>query len=358
MLSSWTLRILAAHSAISVGLAGRPPHSCWDGQFKTLVTFGDSYTDENRLGYFINHNGSAPPVGTDLGIGYKTATGGLSWPRYASFYSKTSLYNYAVSGAVCSNQVSPRFFSAINAPFPDIEGYEVPAYIADSQYTSPNGTKFFTGTPDDTVYAIWIGTNDLGNDAFLTDSQLPGKTVKDYMDCVFNQVARLYQNGGRYFVIMNLAPLELLPQYASPEMGGLEATQYFPGKAGKNGTEINGRMTETVAALNEVYQYRTPYEVVVNQTWANIKIAQFDVNSLMKEIYYNPASYLNGTAPLNVEGTANVCNLQGANCTESSSPDSFEWFDPLHPSEQTSRVIAREFAGVLNNTSPYATYWG
>jgi hypothetical protein len=31
--------------------------------FKTLVTFGDSYTDESRLGYFINHNGSAPPVG-------------------------------------------------------------------------------------------------------------------------------------------------------------------------------------------------------------------------------------------------------------------------------------------------------
>jgi hypothetical protein len=33
-----------------------------------LVTFGDSYTDENRLGYFGSHNGSAPPVGVDLGV--------------------------------------------------------------------------------------------------------------------------------------------------------------------------------------------------------------------------------------------------------------------------------------------------
>lgn len=36
----------------------------WDlKDFKTLVTFGDSYTDDTRISYFINHNGSAPPVG-------------------------------------------------------------------------------------------------------------------------------------------------------------------------------------------------------------------------------------------------------------------------------------------------------
>lgn len=32
-------------------------------KFKSLVTFGDSYTDESRFGYFYSHNGSAPPVG-------------------------------------------------------------------------------------------------------------------------------------------------------------------------------------------------------------------------------------------------------------------------------------------------------
>lgn len=31
--------------------------------FESLVVFGDSYTDDSRLGYFISHNGSAPPVG-------------------------------------------------------------------------------------------------------------------------------------------------------------------------------------------------------------------------------------------------------------------------------------------------------
>jgi phospholipase/lecithinase/hemolysin len=259
---------------------------------------------------------------------------------------------------VCSNKVSPRTLAAINAPFPDIAGYEVPAFVADSKYRRPNGTLFFSGKPKSTVYAIWIGTNDLGNDAFLTDSQIKGKTVKDYMDCVYDQVSRLYENGGRYFVLLNLAPLNLLPQYALPEDGGLAATQYFPDKLGKNATEINGRMHETVAALNEVYKYRTPYEVDVEKTYDDIKIANFDVNSLMTDIYYNPTKYLNGTAPANVQGVAHLCNLQGQNCTVPTSPDSYEWYDPLHPSEQTSRIVAREFSSVIGGKSKYATYWG
>ncbi len=42
--------------------------SCaWDvSRFRDFITFGDSYTDENRLNYFSEHNGSAPPPGTFL----------------------------------------------------------------------------------------------------------------------------------------------------------------------------------------------------------------------------------------------------------------------------------------------------
>ena len=35
-------------------------------RFSSLLTFGDSYTDENRLNYFGGHNGTAPPNGTLL----------------------------------------------------------------------------------------------------------------------------------------------------------------------------------------------------------------------------------------------------------------------------------------------------
>lgn len=273
-------------------------------------------------------------------------------------YSNATLYNYAVSGAVCSNAITPRWLSSINAPFPDIQGYELPAFIADSKYTSPNGTKFFTGTPEDTVYAIWIGTNDLGNNAFLTDSQVKGKTLKDYVDCIYDVVDGLYKNGGRYFVLLNLAPLQLLPQYATPENGGRDATKFFPDKAGKNSTEISWRMYESVATVNEIFAYRTPFETAVNKTWDGAKIANFDVNALITDIWSHPADYLNGTAPANVTGVINECDVKGSNCKVAESKDSYLWYDELHPSEQADRVVAREFVGVVSGKSKWASYWG
>ena len=86
--------------------------------FNNLVTFGDSYTDENRLSYFGMNNGSAPPPGTFLPESFSTPGGGRTWPRYVIQYTgqtvdgmwdpSMTLYNYAVSGAVCSNDITPR----------------------------------------------------------------------------------------------------------------------------------------------------------------------------------------------------------------------------------------------------------
>lgn len=96
------------------------PNPVWSvSNFKSLVTFGDSYTDESRLGWFINHNGTAPPAGTLLPESFSTPGGGRTWPRYVVQYTgETSssgqwnpaltLYNYAVSGAVCSYGITPR----------------------------------------------------------------------------------------------------------------------------------------------------------------------------------------------------------------------------------------------------------
>lgn len=47
--------LTVSRGALSNGWAGN--------DFKSLVTFGDSYTDEKRAGYFADNNGAAPPVG-------------------------------------------------------------------------------------------------------------------------------------------------------------------------------------------------------------------------------------------------------------------------------------------------------
>ena len=75
------------------------------------------------------------------------------------------------------------------------------------------------------------------------------------------------------------------------------------------------------------------------------------------DIYNNPTNYLNGSAPANVTGYVHHCDINGANCADQPSPDSFLWYDELHPSEQTDRIIAREFVNLLSGNSTYATYY-
>ncbi|KAJ9607563.1 hypothetical protein H2200_007641 [Cladophialophora chaetospira] len=346
-------------------------------QFSSLITFGDSYTDESRLGWFINHNGSAPEAGTLLPESASTAGGGRTWPRYVVQYTgatkqgkwtpQLTLYNYAVSGAVCSNNITPRFFPLIDAPFPAVLEYEVPAFVADLPATKVNSTPavpLYSPKPDaqDAVYALWIGTNDLGVWAFLTDSQIAGKVLADYTSCVYNVFDKLYKQGARHFVLMNTAPLDLAPLYANDSYHGVGNNQYWPMKP-TNHTEIAYTMRQYTTSVNNIFKYQTPYEVKVANRYPGAHFAVFDTHSLMMDIYMNPSTYLNGTGVAkggeSVWGYENHCNVNQTTCVKQSNgtnADGYFWYDELHPSEQTDRNIASEFVKVLNGTSKYAMY--
>ena len=145
------------------------------------------------------------------------------------------MYNYAVSGAVCSNEIIYRYLASVYGPFPDVI-YEVNAFVADTKYINASthtNTLYKNRRSDNTVYSMWIGTNDLGADAFLTDSGLNMTTIPDYVDCIYDRFDEIYKAGGRYFVLMNTAPLQLSPLYGMPGQGGLAASHYWPDKVGR-----------------------------------------------------------------------------------------------------------------------------
>ncbi|KAM3419849.1 hypothetical protein BST61_g3178 [Cercospora zeina] len=335
--------------------------STWDlEKFTSLVTFGDSYTDDSRLLYIGQNNGSRPPVGFPNPPNYNSASGGLPWPQYVAQHSNIHLYNYAVAGAVCSNGITPRELDFMpGVLFPGVEQYEIPAFIADSQYVKPDGTKFMTNPPNETVYSIWIGTNDLGNKGFLTDQQIRGTNIVNYTDCVYDALKRVYDQGGRYFVLQNIAPLNLAPLYALPEDGGVAGRdKYWNADLPlENQTAMSYRMLEQVVTVNAIFEYQTPFVKNITREFEGARFAVFDMHALISDMYYNPALYLNGTAPLNVRGFDNQCNSTGGDCVRSKNPDSFLWFDALHPSEQADRVFAREFLEVVNGSSKWARYW-
>jgi phospholipase/lecithinase/hemolysin len=60
-----------------------------------LISFGDSYTDEGRLGAYFANNGSAPPPGTSTSGSNFTSTGGYAWGHFASQQFGAKYYDYA-----------------------------------------------------------------------------------------------------------------------------------------------------------------------------------------------------------------------------------------------------------------------
>lgn len=181
----------------------------------------------------IAHNGTGPPPGTLLPMSFSAASGGITWDRWVSIYSGAKLYDYAVSGAVCSSVQTPRYSPSIHEDFPGIIEYEVPAFVADIQYVNSStgtNTLYTDHHASNTVYAIWIGTNDLGVGALLQDGQEKGTNITTFTDCVFRAFDSIYAAGGRSFVLINSAPLQLSPLYGTAAAGGVSSSHYWPNK--------------------------------------------------------------------------------------------------------------------------------
>ncbi|KIM54982.1 carbohydrate esterase family 16 protein [Scleroderma citrinum Foug A] len=305
------------------------------GQIKNLVTFGDSYTDP------------------------AAEFGGHSWAAYVAEYGSFNLYSFAKSGATCSNNLTYH-------PFPPITEYQLPTYINAKQ----NGTIPASAIlPNETVYAIWIGTNDVGVNALLTDGigVRSGVSIVEVRKCVVNVVETLYESGARNFVILNMIPLNLTPLYSRTS---------YPNpnwSAVRNTTEWNIFMYELVRAGNAITDLM--FQTVAPRL-QGAHIASFDAYALFSDMFVNPGAYLNGTAAnpagngppvYNVTGCVNSCVLQlneslsgPATCTivqDEVQQDAYLWYNELHPSQQAHRVLAAEFTTLMKGKYSRWTTW-
>lgn len=182
-----------------------------------------------------------------------------------------------MGGAVCSTGLTPTGPATTG-----IEQYEIGAHEADLKVES-NGKKLLNILPEDSVYAIWIGTNDLGRHGFIDDMQAQGKTLNDYVKCIFRQLDGLYKLGARRFVIMNNIPLNLVGMYATLDKGGYPSgkDQYWPDKP-ENITTINARMEELVLNSNSGFLSKTSYEFSNGKRYPQAEAALFDTHQLVR----------------------------------------------------------------------------
>lgn len=163
-------------------------------QIKSLVTFGDSFTDIVAI-----------------------SNGGTQWPVYVAGYAGIQLFPYARSGATCSNNITFR-------PFPPVFESQIPAFLEDKE------NKAIEVDGKGTLYTLWIGTNDIGVSSLVTGGN--SASIVDVAGCMVNWVQTMYDNGARNFLFQNVSlstsrkflayednrqmvPLETIPLYSA-----------------------------------------------------------------------------------------------------------------------------------------------
>lgn len=57
---------------------------------------------------------------------------------------------------------------------------------------------------EETIFTLWIGTNDVGAGALITGSS-PGATVVNTTTCAVNWVKTLYESGAKNFLFQNVS---------------------------------------------------------------------------------------------------------------------------------------------------------
>ncbi|KAF9476240.1 carbohydrate esterase family 16 protein [Pholiota conissans] len=320
------LALLAIFCAIS-SYARNPLSS---SQITAFVPFGDSYTDT-----------------------FSPSNGGTAWPVYAVGYAgkNVGLFPYARSGATCSNNLTFR-------PFPSLFESQLPLW----EQEKANGTLEYLKGPkarnqENALYFLWIGTNDVGDNGLLTGHEAPGVSLVDVAQCMVDWVKIVYENGGRNFMFANMLPLQRTPLYSAESY----LNHYWT--AVRNTTEWNVVMNELVLTGNELTKLQLQ---AILPTIHGAHLGIFDAHGLFNDMLDRPSLYLNGTAPLNTTGAVKSCIYQlneptsdTGDCTiaQGTDRDSFTWFDELHPSEQSDRIVAREVAKVIKGEESEWMKW-
>ncbi|KAG6908643.1 hypothetical protein DXG01_003821 [Tephrocybe rancida] len=291
-----------------------------DPKIKNLVTFGDSYTD----------------------VGW-TGDQGIAWPTYVVDYARVSLYPFAKAGATCSNNLTYR-------PFPSLFESQLPLYLSEKH----NGSLKLDAK--ETIYSLWIGTNDLGVNSLVSGSN--SANIVEVATCMVNWVKVLYESGARNFLFQNMVPLELTPIYSAESY----PNRYW--SAERNTTQWSNVMAELALSGNALTELML---TALAPSLKDAHIALFDSHALFTDMYYNPKVYLNGTVPANVTGAISSCvfdlnaDLSGTgDCTmvtDKKAQDSYLWYDELHPSEQADRIVAREVSAVIGGKTSKFAKW-
>ncbi len=286
--------------------------------FTSIVVFGDSLSDTGNVAHLTQakYGLRIPGVAADYTDGRFT-DGGDTEPAAENFFGvwieqyaatlpskprvKNSLdggTNYAYGFATTRGGTGAFTFGPSDELFVDVDniGQQITTYLA----THPR-------IDDKTLFVVWGGAIDV---LYATSSQ-------DIVDSAVYQtvnIQRLIDAGATQFLIPNLPPLGLVPR-----LNGSPATSVAATEAS---VLYNDVLRQGLTILRDFNPRR------------RLQLSQLDVYSLFNEVVASPSFY-------------SLENVTGSSQGEPVDPDTYLFWDDLHPTTRGHRILAATAAKVI-----------
>ncbi|KLO19201.1 hypothetical protein SCHPADRAFT_865460 [Schizopora paradoxa] len=164
------------------------------GTTEFLFTFGDSYTTD---GFNISAGVNSPVPGF-------TSSNGQNWVQFLGGtynVTDTKVFNLASGGATIDAKLVTPFEPTVLSIVDQVTQFN--QFLA----PKPEGAKW---SSDNSLFAIWIGINDVGNSFAWTNVTQAGFHAV-LMARLFGQVEDLYEKGARSFLFLTVPPTNRAP---------------------------------------------------------------------------------------------------------------------------------------------------
>ena len=286
-----------------------------------MFTFGDSYTTTG-FNLSLTQPNRDNPLGNPAYPGY-TATNGPNWVDFLTrTYNATFLQtiNLASGGATVDSALIPPYQPTVRSLRDQVLDQFLPVYA--------DAPASFPWQPNTTLFATWLGINDVGNAyAQPNSSALFARVFNVYA----RLMATLYQHGARNFLLLNVPPVDRSPltQAAGPAAAADEAAAI---------AAWNANVTALAANLRRNYPDAATFV--------------FDTHALFGAVLDAPCAYPQ-TCPY--RNTTAYCEsyADGTPAWDSFDPscgipvDEYFWLNSLHPTYRMMNVTAQEIAAEL-----------
>ncbi|HSV81995.1 MAG TPA: SGNH/GDSL hydrolase family protein [Ramlibacter sp.] len=181
----------------------------------------------------------------------------------------------------------------------------------------------FPRTSPQTLVALEIGGNDV-RDALVAaaSGQDPAPYVQNALASLANSIAALYAHGARRFLLLNVPNLARAPSVRLLD-------QQAPG-AGALATQLSQVFN---AGLPDVVQYAN------GLGGANARV--LDIHALLEEIVASPGTY-------GFQNATDACVTPDAPPFQCGQPDTYVFWDGVHPTQAVHALIAQRAIAVIN----------